>query len=367
VGKGRTVPAVLVVLLISTVIAAPSVTAFSARHLNWSGCDDESSIRFAIDNSIPTSLRGPIRDGVQRWNNTSSPTGGSEVAVSETAGNITITIERHPTWNSLNDPIAQATCTGRLIQFNEAYFGQNANFFFNVAQHEMGHILELRHTGWDTSPAGDSLDGVRSQMATCGLASDRANRPWSLYAADDSANLLHRWSGYDSVTPNPSFENGRQFWVRDGSGPWSTAAGGPVGNVYLRYRTSGVAGHMVHISANLADESNEVRTRLRMRTEAGSGPVSVRLATRTVDYGTPGCAAFFFSSRDQNQRSVGSWMLRDNLVIYPTATWTQYFGSTYDLPLSEGHDVRIEVHPDVTLGGAQQYINLDNIYVEDLG
>lgn len=281
---------------------------------------------------------------------------------------------RDPNHFSTTQTIGHAhPCSG--IHLNNAYA---ANFgsipvvwwddFRAGLQHELGHVLEMEHTGDD-----DTFDGRTPIMSTCTSSFETGSV--RTISQDDTQNLQHQTSALNpqTMTANLGFNRGTSYFAKSGSTQWFVDS-----STRLQWRpNTNPSGYFYQTTAAaraLVETSNQkYSARINWaRINWGSpGTIYVRLYARPVTYADTTTNCSYESGWDMNSnRSPGPWYYKAGASAFTSGAPTS-MALLDTLPAtmtSQFVDMQIRVTHNVEwYSPVSQYIAFDNVRIRCAG
>lgn len=232
--------------------------------------------------------------------------------------------------------------------------------FRNVATHELGHALNLRHTDGQ-----HNFDGVTPYMATCMSFGSRS------LGIDDIQSMSYKRDAAGTFMSNSGFEHSFRHWGFSGSHDRIIRSGGHRGNRSLGWKPYALAS-FINQSGYVNRPGANINARGSFRLTSGGSPtgyVRLRLYTRERWYGAAsGCAVDNYpTGRDQNNVTLaaGGLQLRTQRLITPTSSWVNYDTNSIAPAVANNRslDVRVEIASNVRVGGEWREIGVDNLRV----
>ena len=255
----------------------------------------------------------------------------------------------------------------------------------DIVTHEMGHHLEMWHTG-----ASDHFDfsSRPSLLAIC--EETYAGSPLTVQTeltADDYAHVIHKWGGatFPPVQANHGFEAGLTYWKTSSVSIFDLSTADPYnGSNSVRWKPSSAGGYVYQTTNFVKAGGHKIDARTAYKkvfNEATNGDLRLQIQRQKIDYGfahgppQKDCEYEQFqpgATVDQNERQVlyGYQVIRTEFLT-PTASWqlgtetnTHTFSSTW-----EGFDVRVRVRSDVKKDsdGSFALIDIHDTRVRDRG
>jgi len=257
-----------------------------------------------------------------------------------------------------------------------------------VAEHEMGHYLGLRHTGYPDvapfAPHDPQNPGSLGAMTTCYLQPG----PNSLIHlrkrnADDAGSLTHRQDGgtEGALHANHGFERGSfvTYWSKT-SGSWYISSTAHDGDQSLAFRPATTSSFVVQ-AVNFAGSGGtpiDAVAQVRNLGSTAPGKIILSLRTRYVEYldQYPQCLAFGAGADgypiDQNYRQQEfAWFTRHQAKVdtpvsgrwYPLLTSQYLLNDTDDR--YDASDVRVQIRSTVAIGPSRNWILIDTATARD--
>jgi hypothetical protein len=249
--------------------------------------------------------------------------------------------------------------------------------FRDIAAHEMGHHLEMWHTG-----DNDHFGGGVSYLAICQWHDLPPTNPPidQELSQDDAGHVAHKWATQQPkpIQANAGFEEGTKYWWKNNVDDFYISTFDPKhGSQNLRFRPE-VSNGYVYQTMNLVDAANlEIDARIQYRkvsSAATTGKMRLQIWRQKVNYAVPwrDCERDQFRAGgnvDQNVRTAvyGFERLRTQ-GLAPTTAWktgTETTPWTLD-DFSEGFDVRIYVRSSVKYSnGDFALVEIDSARIRD--
>jgi hypothetical protein len=331
-----------------------------------------------------------VEGGFRSWLAVKQPSGASRVNMSKTTST-TADVWRVRIVESIEGGFSGITrCAEHVIEIDDAY-ASNEMSLRQIARHEAGHAIGLRHTGRydDRDNASDGVDQLPT-MGTCipyGTA---------IVTEDDYANLSREPKGSTAanniVSSNIGWELGTTGHFVTGDPNYSTQTS----HVYQGTRGARLSGSSL-VSYTLSQTINYVARRedqgddlvdlvetvqirpmssnLILGTSIGTNSSSVTLQVETLNVNyqeNDNCdRKNFISGQNQNERYIASfddWRVRSSVTCFLPAqgSWQRCLSGVVqehsNYSTHSGIDYRIKLIPRLrTTDGAYGYVAVDNL------
>jgi hypothetical protein len=340
-------------LVLSTVLVSPAALAFPKPGTSGS-CGPDITYRFTGGGWNPGE-KAAIRDGLEDWEVVLDFDGGKVATVTMIPDFGQIAVRKVATPNG--GGVGWSSCGQGLIQIQEDLAIASME---SVARHEMGHILDLTHTGKD-----DSFGGPTPAMATCVGLQGKA------MSQDDYGGLIHKQTSQqrEAIHANASFEQGTSWWgISNIASFFTTTAHASDGTTSARIRPNSSTGYLFQTMnyAAAAGEPIDARINIRRLDSSHTGVMSFNILKRKVTYASP-ASCDYPTGKNQNVRSEGSWVVVRVETCTPSNSWaTCTEGTLYTVPSGDAHDLRITVYSNVkTSSGTYATVAVDFARIRD--
>lgn len=268
------------------------------------------------------------------------------------------------------DLLGWAQCPGggqTKLQFGLSYVGQGASFFYQVARHEMLHLIGLDHGGQN-----DSMDGRNpASMATCtgpGNFRDTADLD-----RDAEVGLNWRYSSLSDrqVSANIGFENGTNEWGGTNGSLASYTGGSFSGDKLILFAAEGDSSdsyvrQTVRIWTGW-DTYAEFRPYLRARAHQSGPSTNVRASLYRKgmwDGSNPGCT-YRLGLQNVNDVTLASTLYilvsQSDLTSVGTS-WTAVSGEWADPPTFDGYELQLRAYGN---SAGDYSVRFDNVRVDE--
>ena len=370
----RTTASALIALLFLSLVPPDRAEAFPATKgdCSWG---EEITWYFAVGTGGPfdTDEKPPIRDGIDDWLDVLAGSGASVItSIDETSSGDIPVMKEDDLGLAGNTYCRTGEPEGPFLQLsNELH---SLERFKDTAAHEMGHHLEMWHTG-----AYDHFGGSEpSYMGICEeVFSGQA------LSQDDNGHASHHWGAANNpgIHANAGFEAGTLYWGTSSATSYTSTADPYNGSKSLRWRPSASGGY-VYQTMNLVDAGGraiDARTAYKkVSTAATTGYVKLQILRERINYAStyPGsCENGQFQAGptvDQNFREdlYGFIQIRSQKFT-PTTSWklgTEINPNTFSSSW-EGFNIRVRVTSDVTYVSNSDFalLDIDATRVRDRG
>ena len=353
-------------------LSLASIGSASAFPQNRGVCDYNEDIKWKFDSGhFSDSERDLVRDGVDDWLTPKRYTGAQVVTGIEEIWNGQVILKEVANLDGWG-----ATDCNAPARFIKLSANLATEQYRDIAAHEMGHHLEMWHTG-----KNDHFGGQLSYEAICQYHSN-GNPVDQQLSQDDYGHVGHHWDGLSakSIHANVGFEHGTTWWWKSEVDDFYTSSYSPMhGSLALRWRPKVAQGYVYQTMnfANSAGEEIDARTNYKkISSSTTTGRMKMQILVQRVDYGfiSSGCEYKQFQGndyRDQNSRSIvyAFTVVRTQNLPNPSTSWqvatetSEYLiGYTY-----EGADVRVRVWSNLKYSdGSFALVSIDTLRARHL-
>jgi hypothetical protein len=269
----------------------------------------------------------------------------------------------------------------RVVDLNNDLQDGSSELLTQVARHEMGHVLGLRHTGrYDDFTYGWAEQPGTIATMTC------YNADWTsyyFYGQDDAGQLSHRLDGLSPkpIHPNGSFENASplEYWGKTG-GTWSALSSGSAdGTWHVRWKSDNNNQYLYltenfaiggDIYATYGQGKADARANVKKYSPTDIGGVALEMWVQRREYGSnPSC--YWPTGLDQNTTSLSNgWVLAETTYFVGTPqdwNYTSFTTATHGFTdVWDAADIQIRVRSSaLTASMERAYVRIDNTRARD--
>lgn len=271
-----------------------------------------------------TAEKDGIESALDEWETVINRTGSAVVDLQRGTGTPQIDIKVV----DLGDLGGYGSCADGVIKLDDFYVGKQARMN-GVAVHEMGHVLGMKHVGWDDNHVAYGAAFPTMVAAWCVPAGEdfaQVEKDLVSTAPDDHAHLYGRQGSGSGLSADPSFETvasvNNYFTINNATFTRASSTNSSYGSYNLHFTGNEPwSGNDPYVYQNtfIRDPGTlDAAAQIRKANSTDAGSVAVRLVSRSVS--APSACEFSAS---------GDWVIRQENTVTPTTTWTNYATANY--------------------------------------